>query len=176
MKTYKVIFATFVAMVLGVFVITGCSNEESLVNTDNLEYSSYRLLNPDINALYESFYGGETGIPESFESEERALEYLNPIANETKRILIEYGITDEEIIEELGSINDPKLSLVGIGIITINTGDFDMDKAIYCLIEALGLDVFDAVREVGEVGTKKAFVKILKGVATRVLGPIGIAI
>ncbi len=179
MKTYKVIFTVFAAMILSTFVI-GCSNDDisdnnsSLVKREvdiNLEYIELKTL--VFNHLEylqdkdESYLKGLT--------EEEAINSLAPITNATMRVLQSYGISESEISDEFGSIDDPRLALVGISIVAAN-GDFDMDKAIDCLVEALGLNVFDAIREVGEVGTKKALIKIVRGVASRFLGPIGMAI
>jgi hypothetical protein len=106
---------------------------------------------------------------------------------EINQILIETGATKEHLIPAIMLLNSIENSSIGNNASSFNLfvnssfaqgspPKFDMEKAKGCAIAALGLNLVDIARNITETGFKTALKATLKGVATKFMGPIGIAI
>jgi len=106
---------------------------------------------------------------------------LQPLLESSYSYLKGVGLSDEEISQSIG-INDLNLIIVGIGTLVHDNSPEGKNISSYrsrelnCLIEALGLNAFDMLREGFKTGAKLAAKTMLKSVAKRLLGPIGVAI
>lgn len=138
---------------------------------------SYLILENQVLDLVEVLNEkGVNNISDLSESESKQL--FQPIANSTVDILVShYGFNYDELKEEFGEeLNDPGIVMFGTSMIVTTSHKFDSGKAIECAAEALGLNVFDAIRNIGGEVTKKVAIEAIKKVGVRVLGPIGFAI
>lgn len=128
--------------------------------------------------------------------EEKAKQTLLPLLQDSKKLLLEYGIDDAFLKGEFGSTDDPRiiqLSLVFLsveknkkqpisqaGFLTISydsESDYDMNKIMNCLGAALGVnEVRGLIHNTAELmtveGTKRAVKLILK----RYIGWAGVAV
>ena len=118
----------------------------------------------------------------TFDSEVQASTYLQPIIDETLAVLPEYGISTEELQENISDLNDPRIAIIGIGIVTIDSGvqnlqvkSVDWDRAIGCALSAIGFNSIDLIRNAAQTGTRLAIRSLIRTVAVRLLGPIGVA-
>lgn len=133
-------------------------------------------------------------------NENEVIQSLNPAIIQAKDYLNSKGLNESEIIEILEGEDESLLIPIVMGMTTVdlesgsyssrmninllgsslyaqNTQELvDVDKAVNCAIAALGLDIFDAFREIGEQGLKKALKSLVKTVGKRLLGPISVAI
>lgn len=94
----------------------------------------------------------------------------------------EYGISIAELQEDFPNLDDSRIALIGIDIITIEDGlsnvqteGIDWGRAMACAGNAIGFNAIDVLRNAAETGTRVAIKTLIKTVATRLLGPIGIA-
>lgn len=125
-------------------------------------------------------------------TEEKALQVLAPLTMESVKQLNLYEITNEELISEFGSLNDPRIALIGVMLAELEkeSNDTDisvssMNKVLGCLGHATGISAIRNVLEllgeknIEKIG-KKAFKKIAKNVLKRVgskfFGPVGIVV
>lgn len=123
------------------------------------------------------------------------IQELEPLIEGTKIMFQNFGINHTDFEREFGNSSDPKIVLAGLAFLAAHnssTREMSMnlsnlfvskvyateskDKTLDCAVEALGLNIFDAIRELGESGARMAAKSILKNVAKKFLGPIGIAI
>ena len=120
----------------------------------------------------------ENGIV-SFTDEE--LEILKTeciyLAKEGRRLFLSMGITEEELNELYMGENECDIALAAVictNMIKQNysTRAITGNDYIDCALLVAGFDLSDALREGGEAAVKK----VLKKVATKLLGPIGAAI
>lgn len=154
------------------------SREENFIVIDKI-YSDTEVV--------DSFLIDETLIKEALKPsviEAKNIIYSNGINEiEIQQILNETGAKEEDLIPVIllfNSVNKNN-SLGYNNSFNIFVGDsyaqgFDTDKAINCAIAAVGLNLFDIARNIGETGFKAALKAALKGIGTKFLGSIGIAI
>ncbi len=129
--------------------------------------------------------------------------FINSIHYSAIELVRSYGITDQEIIEELGSIDSAKIVLTAESILVseslIDNGQtltfFEAEDLSYavlgligiqpayaetiggCLLEAVGIAGLAEVIEEGIAGLgRKGVLKLLRKVAGKYLGPIGVAL
>lgn len=139
-------------------------------------------------------------IVETFLIDEQiVLDALSPAITEAKNIIRNQGISDQElnqILIETGASEEDLVPVIMLFNSANNNGynnlafnnslnlfvgnsyaqQFNLTKAKDCAIVALGLNLFDIARNIGETGFKAALKAALRGVGTKFLGPIGIAI
>ncbi|APY08029.1 hypothetical protein BWZ20_06820 [Winogradskyella sp. J14-2] len=68
---------------------------------------------------------------------------LMPVINETIKLLNSEGISNQEIIDEFGSLDNPEILYLSMGIVEYE-GSSSLQKAdaVDCLLRATGLDAF----------------------------------
>lgn len=137
-------------------------------------------------------------VVDSYLIDERLIkDSFKPAVSEAKNIINSYGVSETEIqqiLNETGATeehlvpvimmfnsvnNNSSIALnnsVNLFITNSYAQGFDSDKALDCAIAAVGLNLFDIARNITETGFKTALKAALRGVATKFLGPIGIAI
>jgi hypothetical protein len=126
-----------------------------------------------------------------------ALKMLMPIVKSTKEVLRNNFEIEEYELKEIfeGNSDDPRIALVGLAIITkekageveladkfmnsIGTSAYAFptgNQAIDCALEALGFSSTDLIKDfiTGNL-TKGAVKRLVIGMASRALGPIGVA-
>lgn len=84
-------------------------------------------------------------------TEEVAREKLMPLVNESVHLLNSYGMSNEEIAQDFGSLNDPRIAFAGTLITTLEKekdkgGDIDESKVWDCLKETAGIKVLNEER------------------------------
>ena len=84
-------------------------------------------------------------------TEEVAREKLMPLVNESVHLLNSYGMSNEEIAQDFGSLNDPRIAFAGTLITTLEKekdkgGDIDESKVWDCLKETAGIKVLNKER------------------------------
>ncbi len=166
-------------------VIINDTNFLESINTIQNLISSAKENNLDIK---ESIDADDIVLEDYYISEEEILETLQPSIQQAKEILYTKGYTEIEIQDLLTETNTEEAHLIPtIMLLTASDkedrfllnqyqGKFDVDKAIDCAIAAVGLNLFDIVRNVSEEGFKAALKATLRGIGTKFLGPIGVAI
>jgi lipoprotein len=118
-------------------------------------------------SLVESFSQKEQSFAQEIQAlrsrnaltEEVAREKLMPLVNESVHLLNSYGMSNEEIAQDFGSLNDPRIALAGPLITTLEKekdkgGDIDESKFWDCALETMGFvvkneerhEIFDEVR------------------------------
>lgn len=114
----------------------------------------------------------------SLMSDNEAKELFRPVAESTVNLLIShYGFSYEELEYEFeGNMEDPGIILLGTSIVTSTSFKWDPAKAAGCAAETLGLNIFDALRNLGGEVTKKVAIQAIKKIGVRALGPVGFAI
>ena len=173
------------------FVLNSCSEEN--VNTDqtrNLGFSEMKStedvdlskLRNSVATFVDSVNIASIANGSTLLDEGQASDLLAPIVEETLAILPEYGITLGELQEDFPNLDDSRIAIIGIGIISIEDGlnnlqikSVDWDRAISCALGAIGFNSIDLLRNAAETGTRVAIRGLIKTVATRLLGPIGVA-
>ncbi|WP_316746438.1 hypothetical protein [Pedobacter gandavensis] len=187
-----------VVILLFVFGIQSCKKTESIQKDQTqsekkLPNSSQRLALqkfgnslPQLNNSLEEFIGvappvtGAPATPPLTEAQAAAL--LAPLINNSGTLLNSYGFSNLEITEEYGSMNDPKVAILGLVLYVLNENDPD-GPAMDCLITALGgddiRDLLESTveRDFNTYGTRKLIMRAVGKVAARFgLGHLGTAI
>lgn len=145
---------------------------------------------------------GRTNVAYPEITEEEAEEITTPLVSAGVDLIRSYGITDQEIVTEFGSLEHPDLANVGLAIYRVDLlaaegytfEDFDETdfeaismlmgaqpahavKAFDCALDAVGVKV---LMDLGEGGLKKlgkkGVLKLIKKVALRSLGFVGAAV
>ena len=111
------------------------------------------------NSLVKSFAQKELSFAQEVQilrsrnafTEEIAREKLMPLVKESVYLLNSYGMTNEEIIQDFGSLNDPRIALTGTLITTLEKEkekgiDVDESKVWDCLKETAGIKVLNEER------------------------------
>lgn len=183
----KKLFSFFCAIVLlsscsEKFVINDFSLDKEITKRANLPVSEQPIspvLSDVVNPIFNKVVNPDVLL--NFQSETAAEQYMNNALTNSKNYLQEAGFTNQEIIEEFGSIDDPRviyLAVVTKAIID-NPGGLSGKKVLDCALEAF--DIKDIVEAIGSktltFGTKKALIKAVGKVAARFgLGYISTAI
>jgi hypothetical protein len=110
--------------------------------------------------------------------EETKMNTLKPLIDATIIALNNDGITNEEIIESFGSLNDPAIALVGIGIAASNAMDNvesgDPDPINYLGRAYLGMDLQKGFWS--QFSNRRVMLKAIGKAASRTLGWVGTAL
>lgn len=181
------------------------NKEQTLINFENQLYKSKPILNNFIkeNNLIDD---KKRKMSYSKEMELEASKTVNPLIDSSIELIKSYGITSSEISEHFNGLSDERLVLVGMILYAsekefeksissnmptnlfiqstyanMNTGVmYKMPKWIECAVEALGVDfIFSAGVEGASKHNKwsrKALIKLIGKVGSRMLGPIGTAL
>lgn len=180
-------------------------NDEIVTNHDELNsvksqqedyFSSKRKLLSSVESQQESFNLFKDKVSNDKGNYEDVLKEANSLNNQlvidSQRLFASLGVTSEEISDILGSENSSDIIIAALAFIAYEEAKGEdpnenlqeeaniiaysaQNKYIDCAIEALGLNIFDGVRN-GAFLTKKAAIQFLKKAAVRLLGPIGTAI
>jgi len=171
-----------------------CSEDEPTIMAEGaLQTKSSEIdLEPLKNAVnnYAQFVFGVHENAESFDTNLMhsnlnnliASSYLQPMIKETLNVLPYYGISVLELQKDIIDLNDPRIALIGIGIITMDQGlayakaDINWGQVAGCALEAIGFSSIDLIKDAIESGSRLALRHLIRCVAMRVLGPIGVAI
>ena len=132
-------------------------------------------------------------INETLESEAKLT--LNPIVNGTKELLSTFNISEYDLLKDFDDSNDPRIAIIGIVLLAsqdksgnstaMNFSQLfvnpmhaqSLEDAGKCAAAAIGADLLYSLAEGGaSKWTKKALTKLVKKVASRFLGPIGVGI
>lgn len=203
MKTYKVIFAAFVAMVLGAFVITGCSNEEIpesqtknnflkreggvFIETPPIGIEQIKHISSQLVELY-----GEENI--SLElidpSDENLKIILQPLLNNGKSLYNELitfvGNTNEwnnlSAVERNAILSFDDSQFIELSLYTsiaaYGTSSIDWDRVASCAALAFGIrGIQESISAFALQGaTIDTVVGALRVIGRRYLGYIGVAL
>ncbi len=138
-------------------------------------------------------------------TEEEAQEILKPVVNDGVALLKSFGVTEEEIINEFGSLDSPDIATAALAVHRINdmsqmsyfVKELNDDDYVYndfsfittsayaqtgnvyldCALVAVGVDTIVEYFQ-GKIKSlgKKGVLKIIRKVATRTLGWVGAAV
>ncbi|WP_438969256.1 hypothetical protein [Nonlabens sp.] len=150
---------------------TATSNELDLIDTPKSTYSEHQSLETVIRNVVSQ-------IDIENLDEKTSMETLDPLIDATLIALNNDGITNEEIIESFGSLQNPAIALVGIGIAASNAMDNiesgDPDP-INCLGRAyLGMDLQKGFWS--QFRNRRVMLKAIGKAASRTLGWVGTAL
>jgi len=125
-------------------------------------------------------------------SEEESLEALNPLIQDSKKYLYGKGFTESEIQEMLAENNVDESALVPFVLILMEGEEYQLNNNIQplsrqvnidwgrvgkCAMEAVGADlIYSFNQSATKTWSKVILKKTFKTVASRVLGPVGVAI
>lgn len=127
------------------------------------------------------------------ELDNEADELIEPLINGTKELLLAFEIEEKDLEEIFGSKDDPRLVIFGLALLSAENeynnqtvADFSnlFIQSTYaqsgvgnCVLEALGVNAaVDALKGgIKKLGKKGAF-KLLKKIAGKTLGPIGVVL
>ena len=196
MKTSLFLMSIVVAFTLAT-PITSCTStssdeveelQEREVHESRQEEQLLEALNNTLqsasDALYKINYGvyrtrGTMPTEENLSEEQKqqVRTSLHSIATATKQVLAHYGVTDQELVEIFGDSNDERIALAGIAFADFHvsraTRSLEWDDYADCAMRALGFNIFSSMR--GAI-TKKLAIQMLKQVAKKVVGPVGVGI
>lgn len=99
---------------------------------------------------------------------------LMPVIDATVSLLNKEGISNQEIIEEFGSLDNPEILYLSLGIVEYEASIQKAD-GVDCLLRATGLDVFHRGFW-SSFSTRRALLRAVGKVATRTLGWFGAAL
>ena len=174
-------------MICLLFVLTSCEQENELLSEQNKflnaeeYYEVLRIESSNIQSFLEEKQIAFDNYHKSEISEIEVSENLKPLLESSYSYLRGIGVSEEEITESM-SPDNLNLIIVGIGALVNDNSpegkniNASRSRELTCLIEALGLNAFDMLREGFKTGAKIAAKTLLKNVAKRMLGPIGVAI
>ncbi len=121
---------------------------------------------------------------------------IAPIISGTKELLRTFDLTESDLAEVFDDPNDPRISIVGLTILASENNEGNqiamnfasiLGTSVYaqswgdigrCAAAALGVDLIYGLTDAGASAAwkRKALKKLFKKVATRILGPVGVAI
>lgn len=199
------IFAIKLLLFGGAFIIQSCQTE-SIEDTQSIEQelalskfeSLVRTSTPKIQSMVErqqSFSTSKSTFSREVQQQNEAemIESLNPLVEGTKELLLAFEIEAKDLEEVFGNENDPRLVIAGLALLSMGNEDNNQTAINFsnifvqstyaqsgignCVLEALGVNAaVDAFKGgIKKLGKKGAF-KLLKKVAGRALGPIGVAL
>jgi hypothetical protein len=208
-KGMLAVFAIRILLFAGAFVIQSCeveSIEDSISIKQELALSTYESLvrssTPKIQNIvnkyqHELLAKSANARNINTEMEQDLMETLIPILDETKRLLFEFGYTEDDLSQQVEDLNDTRIIIVGLAILAAKDDASketvqhfsnlfiqsayaqDVGDTVACAGAALGLDVFNELRAAEAAGKKigkKLITEAVKTVAKRLMGPIGVAI
>lgn len=148
------------------------SSQQSALNTFQ---NSLPALEIDIR----QFIGVEPrleGSPSLVLTEEQAAIVLQPLINNSITLLHSYDFQDFEIIEEYGSLNDPRVAILGLTLYALE----GQNSIKTCVVRALGIDIlvdFVGGKYLAGYTARKLLIKAVGKAAAKLgLGGIGTAL
>lgn len=176
MKTFLKLFSIFL---LSIFIIS-CETEENEVFNlnENASIDTLReLVKNQTSINNENAFLSKSGKL----TEQEAEIILEPIINETVSVLINSGISENQIIEEFGSLKSPEIVLMSVAILnetTSNTsayyskGDGDV---LDCVARAfVGIELHEGFWS--SFTNRRVLLRAVGKLATRTLGFMGAAL
>lgn len=141
-------------------------------NSNNLELSLKNQMNEMTKFV------NSDGTPSSVFDEQKAKSVLMPFVNKTKDLLISEGISEQEIIDEFGSLDSPELALVGIAIIETQNqqiSESDSPSVLECVARAfVGIKLHEGFWS--NFTNRRVLLRAVGKLATRTLGWVGAAL
>ncbi|QSS96679.1 hypothetical protein [Psychroflexus sp. ALD_RP9] len=141
-------------------------------NSNNLELSLKNQMNEMTKFV------NSDGTPSSVFDEQKAKSVLMPFVNKTKDLLISEGISEQEIIDEFGSLDSPELALVGIAIIETQNqqiSESDSPSVLDCVARAfVGIKLHEGFWS--NFTNRRVLLRAVGKLATRTLGWVGAAL
>ena len=134
-------------------------NDETPYNPELFSDPNYIQLESSVIDLFNNL-NEENNETLALMSDNEVKELFKPVAESTIDLLIShYGFSYDELEYEFdGNMEDPGIILLGTSIVTSTSFEWDPAKAAGCAAEALGLNIFDALRNLGGEVTKKVWV------------------
>lgn len=204
-KGYVALISFKLALFLVFTLIVSCTTDESLLPEQSVTNSLDRFEKNLDNSAQFYLRNSESFNIQKEQDEiaiNNALEFLNPFLQESKNMLKEIGFTDSELKSYFGNENDTRIAIIGLIIFiqnkihtdrthlssnqiffqTVNAQSNwnDTDRIIKCALTALGVNFFASFGTLHgsakDKWTKMAVKKLLGKVASRMLGPVGVAI
>lgn len=208
-KLTKGVFALFIVKFLligAIFIAQSCQNEDNIPTNKNKEFAISNFKKIVINSN-PKIYGTLATSPSTraqksnISDEKEIKEILKPLLESSKELLHAYDFTDQEIEDELGSLDNPEVILSAMLIVAmenqrkVETASMDIGGLFFnnlyaqrgpgyddaqqqsstydCALRAFGVDaVIDLFN--GKV-TKQIVKKAIKKIASRAVGWIGAA-
>lgn len=192
------------AIVLSLLFSVGCANDVTVVSdeTTGVDMSVIEakttvlsnILKEESTVMYGTLHQlqmtrGVVPTEESLSAHDMATvsNSLSKVSDATKELLRECGVEEQELIELFGNSNDERLALVGIALSqhlpnVIQTRGLEWDDYVDCAAEAVGVNVLTNLKSMYDSGQltrslmKKAALEVVKQVARRFVGPVGVAI
>lgn len=174
MKSFLKLFSF---VLLSTFIVS-CSTEENETISLN-ENASINTLRELVKSQTNINSGKKTYFKKSNLTEAEAEIMLEPIINETVSVLINSGISEDEIVSEFGSLKSPEIVLMSVALLS----ETNENKNTY----AKGGDVLDCAARafVGielhegfwkSFTNRRVLMKAVGKLATRALGFVGAAL
>lgn len=195
-KFAKGMFAIFTIKLLffGImFLNQSCQTDDDIFNTSKKELAlkefenTAKLTLPLIKKSVDKYQLKSSNLSsKSTLDEEYIKESLSPLINETKNLLLAYGITEKELQDNIGDLNNPDLIVVGLALFQAENGNNEVSMnfgnlfatqiyaqdAYDCVLRSLGVTALtEALRNGSKAALKKAVFKIAK----RAIGWVGAA-
>jgi len=203
------IFAIRLLLLFGAMIFQSCqSNEEEFEDFQRQEaLSKFEIVvketTPKISSIVSSHFADLSNditmnAKNSHQLEQKAKRIMKPLVEETKKLLLTYNVTEDEVTREFKDANDPRIALVGLFLLAAENdekkeiavnfaqafGSFSFAQTnelaeakpdwVDCMITAVGIDV--AVEFLKGNVTEAIAKKAIRKIASRVLGVLGAAI
>lgn len=183
MNKIKIFTGVFLLSIAS-FSLINCSSEDNVVEESIIEKIDAKKLTSTLKESVTKFketrnLNSSLQLRSSGLTETEAQNFIQPLINDTRNLLLQEGISESEIINEFGSLNAPELALVGISIIEI--GD---DEPIYsetsghvldCAARAfVGFELHEGFWS--QFSNRRMLLRAIGKIATRYLGAIGAAL
>ncbi|WP_426431468.1 hypothetical protein ACPX19_03290 [Winogradskyella sp. HB-48] len=155
------------------FIFLSCSTEEANLNEELI--NDEVILKSNANNIESEMKKIDFSNVTNWDENESKTK-LMPVINETIKLLNSEGISNQEIIDEFGSLDNPEILYLSMGIVEYE-GSSSIQKAdtVDCLLRATGLDAFHQGFW-NSFSNRRALLRAVGRVATRTLGWIGAAL
>lgn len=104
----------------GFMMIQSCQSDNELIETQEqklaLEKFEFLAKETNIKIQQDLSFNNGNNLQQKSNNENEAKEVLNPLISESKNLLISYGFTEDEIIEEFGSFDSPEVIYMSFAI------------------------------------------------------------
>lgn len=204
-KKGLVVLVAFKLFLVGVALIVNSCQVETEDVFDNLEQETAitkfeNLFNETVIELENTLNQKQNFISIKNHSsnkkiEELTKEKLNVIVDGTKELLLAFNLTDSDLLENFDDLTDPKIALLGLAILAQKKNHNQtamkfinvVSQSAYaqfwrhfghCAASAIGVDLAYSFisSEESSAWKRKKLKKLFKKVASRALGPVGVAI
>jgi hypothetical protein len=199
-KYGKIIIVLFTIKILlfgSLFLFNSCKKQipnlvenqqqESVSNMKDVTIESLDFIKNDLNIQE---LKKEKSLTFSDEIEVKAKKELTPIIENGLNVLYSYGLTDKDILENFESLEDPKIALLALAIVSVesteethaNLNSFLVNNSFAaqpsigsCAMDALGIPA-SLLMGTAKGTSAKAIMKAAGKLAGRTIGYIGLAI